>query len=112
MNTEELKEYLLDLFIPGNDIKYSKMSLTKNQTGYELEYGRMYEAPTLNFNTLIRLSEVLGTEDINVDNYSNSGCESCDWGSDYGHKIQITNPTKQLEELEQLASINILHSTR
>lgn len=58
-----------------------------------ITYGQMYESPTLNVKTLLELSKLFGTTDINVDDYSFVGCESCDWGSDYGHDIDIKDFT-------------------
>lgn len=68
----------------------------------EIEYGAMYERPQLDFAKLVRLSEIFGTQKIDVDDYSNYGCESCDYGSDYGHTIQIYEPTKNIQEFKDL----------
>lgn len=46
------------------------------------------------------------------DNHSPSGWDSCDWGSDYGHTIQILNPTKRQNELEALAGRDLLEKRR
>lgn len=70
--------------------------------GFELEYGAMYESPGLSFSHLKKLSELFGTDEVDVDNYGHGGCESCDWGSDYGHTIQIYKPTKNADELKAL----------
>lgn len=67
-----------------------------------ITYGRMYESPVLNFVSLMDLSEIFGTKDIDVDNYANSGCETCDYGSDYGHEISIKNITKNVSEIKSL----------
>lgn len=63
-----------------------------------IKYGEMYEPPVLNFSTLMELSEYFGTQEIDVDKYSVGGCESCDFGSDYGHEITIRNATRNLDE--------------
>jgi hypothetical protein len=74
--------------------------LSRNdKTGLEITYGRMYESPELSFSILKQLSELFGTDEIDVDDYSYSGCESCDYGSDYGHTIQVYNPTKNWPEV-------------
>jgi hypothetical protein len=75
----------------------------KLKKGFELEFGQMYESHAeINFKTLSVLSRIVGTEEIDIDDYANSGCESCDFGSDYGHTIQILNPTLRVVELEEL----------
>lgn len=76
----------------------------KKKEAFEIEWGDMYERPELSFASLKRLSEIFGTEEIDVDQYSNGGCESCDYGSDYGHTIQIYNPTKNVGEFYALVS--------
>lgn len=76
--------------------------LFKPKWGFSFKYGRMYSAPELSFKTLKQLSDHFGTEEIDVDNYSQGGCDTCDYGSDYGHTIQIYNPTKNVEELQEL----------
>lgn len=53
----------------------------------------MYDAPEISFSILKQLSEFFGTDEINVDNFSHGGCETCDWGSEYGHEIRIDNAT-------------------
>lgn len=70
--------------------------------GYYIKYGMMYEAPKLNFGNLVKLSDLLGTMDITVDEYAEGGCETCDYGSDYGHEIYIKNITKNKEEFDKL----------
>lgn len=81
-----------------------KLAVTKINNGYEIEYGQMYEAPDLSFDSLKELSDLFGTTNINVDHYSVSGCETCDFYSDYGHTIQITNITKNRELLDELVN--------
>jgi len=74
--------------------------LSRNdKTGLEITYGKMYESPELSFSILKQLSELFGTNEIDVDDYSYGGCETCDYGSDYGHTIQVYNPTKNWPEV-------------
>jgi len=63
-----------------------------------IEYTREYDAPPLNFETLHKISELFGTKEIHVDTISQSGCETCDYGSSYGHRIIIGNPTKNIPD--------------
>lgn len=65
----------------------------------EITYTRMYEAPELSFKTLKTLSDHFGTEQIDVDSSINStGCPTCDYGSAYGHYIQIYQITRNMPE--------------
>lgn len=93
-------------------IEKPHLEVNKIDGGYELSYGKMYEAPTLNFSALMKLSELFGTENIDVDNYSRGGCETCDWGSDYGHTIQVREITKNADELNKLVGKGDLYEKR
>jgi uncharacterized alpha/beta hydrolase family protein len=42
------------------------------------------------------LSDHFGTDEIDIDGYSQRGCETCDYGSEYGHDVEIMEPTKGL----------------
>lgn len=70
-----------------------------------LKLHRMYESPGLSAEKLMALCDLFGTRKIEVDGYANGGCESCDYGSQYGHEIEVREPTKMVAEfLEWLAS--------
>ncbi len=73
---------------------------------YEVTVGKMYSAPCIvvNLSNLMKLSEMFGTEKIDVDNYANAGCDTCEYGSDYGHTFQIYEPTKRVDELDVWAA--------
>mgnify|MGYP000591318132 CR=1 FL=1 len=72
------------------------------ESKFEITIGKMYESPCkVSFKNLVKLSEIFGTDKIDVDDYANSGCETCDYGSDYGHTIQVINPTKRIDELKE-----------
>ncbi len=92
-----LARFILDILPEGEHVKIAAIA-----GGYEITYGKMYDAPPLNLDTLMRLSDLFGTTSIDVDRYSQGGCDTCDWGSDYGHTIQIYKPTKQLGGMELL----------
>lgn len=55
---------------------------------------RMYDSPGLTFEQLKTLAEFFGTEKINDDDrISESGCESCDYGSEYGFRLTVRPTT-------------------
>jgi len=66
----------------------------------------MYDCPQLQFKTLVKLSELFGSEDIrtDMDYLVQPGCETCDYGSEYGYEVIIGNPTKNMEEYKTFAS--------
>jgi hypothetical protein len=84
------------------------MKIARTKVGFEVEYGKMYESPGLGFAKLVALSKIFGTDEIDVDNYANAGCESCDYGSSYGHTIQINNPTLNVAEMGELVGKDLL----
>lgn len=95
-----LKEEILSVLCVNEDRPYC--IVTKIARGFELQYGQEYSSPNLSFEKLLGLSELFGTKAIDVDDYATQGCETCDFGSDYGHTIQIYEPTKNVEEMMQL----------
>jgi hypothetical protein len=60
---------------------------------FELLYACEYESPELSFKHLENLSKTFGTTNIDVDNYTQSGCDTCDYGSSYGNTIQLRDVT-------------------
>lgn len=92
---KRVREILPDV----GSVERSTVEARKIDGGIEIDYGKMYDAPTLGFEALSALSELFGTKSIDVDNYANGGCETCDYGSRYGHTIQVRNPTKNHELL-------------
>lgn len=71
----------------------------RHETGcYKLDIVRMYEAPGLTFSQLKAIAEFFGTENINDDaRFSRGGCETCDYGSEYGFTLTI-RPDNRTEE--------------
>lgn len=77
-----------------NSIKISL--LTKDELTFEAT--EMYEAPPITFAMLKEFSETFGTDfiDVRKGSTNSSGCETCDYGSSYGHQIIIKDATKNL----------------
>lgn len=99
-----LLKQLVDIFFNKETyLSNPILNIDKIKNGYQITFGAMYNSPgIINLERLILLSDIFGTKEIDVDDYAQSGCESCDYGSSYGHDIQVLNPTKNLEELEKL----------
>lgn len=102
MTQEELRHALAERCIEYEwrraDMAFGLTHKTNSKGPYiEIDISNSYTAPKITLSVLFFLSEVFGTKDIDVDDYAHSGCETCDWGSSYGHTIQIYNATKMLD---------------
>lgn len=82
-----------------------------NKDKYCLKIENEYRPPFLDFKTLVKLSKIFGTEEIDVDHYSEKGCDTCDYGSKYGHEISIFNPTLLLSEIQTM-KINAVYDIK
>lgn len=98
MLENELKEILPN----GERYSHTHLKITKVGNEYTVTYGAMYERPKISLDNLIKLAELFGTTEIEDDAYGYGGCETCDWGSDYGTELIIRNPTKNANELKLL----------
>ena len=80
------------------NIEITKIKSSKLGEGLRIKYTAMYDAPELSFKLLKELSDFFGTLEIDVDSISERGCqtcsETCDYGSCYGHDIEIYRITK------------------
>lgn len=90
---KEIKDKVYGLLGPaGSAFREAEIKVVTNNNFIFIKVGAMYESPepeggVVGF--LIELSEFFGTENINIDNFAHSGCESCDWGSEYGFELII-----------------------
>jgi hypothetical protein len=57
-----------------------------------IEYGDMYNPPELSLDLLVEIKNLFKAKDVKVDTMGWSGCETCDWGSWYGHEINVIEP--------------------
>lgn len=66
-------------------------------TSVDVFVTEMYEAPRLDvgiYGVMRAVSEHFGTNAIDIDDYHVGGCETCDYGSAYGHVLHVKNTTK------------------
>ncbi len=69
-----------------------------------INYFDMYRNPVENtFNFGLKLVDLFGTQAIDFDNNSISGCDTCDWGSEYGTVYNIKKITKNMDNMRKLA---------
>lgn len=88
MTTQDFKNVLTQA-LPDNGDRHVELRVSPRADGFEIRYGTMYKAPPLTIAALKRLSELFNTDNIDVNNYAMGGCDTCDWGSEYGHTIQV-----------------------
>jgi hypothetical protein len=51
---------------------------------------RMYEYVPVNASHLFSLANIFGTQNIEMDQYSSPGCDTCDWGSSFEVTFRVT----------------------
>ena len=65
------------------------VEFTKVEGGYDLKVSQMYEFVPVDFRRLSALSAFFGTREIDVNNWAQKGCDTCDHGSNYAVTFQI-----------------------
>lgn len=58
----------------------------------------MYESPPFNTAVVLAFAKMFDTVNIDEDRFSMGGCETCDYGSQYGYTLTI-KPGKTLDEI-------------
>lgn len=56
---------------------------------------QMYKFVDISFATLKKLSEVFGTDNIDINNWSSRGCDTCDYDSCYAVEFNILDWREQ-----------------
>lgn len=77
-------------------LRVNKISHWKHGEGFEIIISQMYDYVDFSFSTLKKLSELFGTDKIDVNNWSLGGCETCDFGSSYKVEFEIYGATKNI----------------
>jgi len=99
---QSIIDFVFEVFKADFDLyNYESCDLVKIDGGFEIQLRRMYDGdlpgPTLE--RLMRLADFFGTTSIDVDNYAQGGCETCDYGSSYGFDLQVRGATKNIPEV-------------
>jgi len=64
--------------------------VTETEDEFEVKVSQMYEYIfDIKFSTLEALSKIFHTKNFDVDHWAISGCETCDYGSQYTHVFTI-----------------------
>lgn len=101
MNKKKIEKFFEKLIDHESVINRSQITIRdinhRKPNSIEVSVRKMYESPiVVNFALLKKISEFFGTDSIDVDDYSMGGCETCDYGSSYGHDFQIYGATKNI----------------
>ncbi len=83
----EYREYGETVYTEPSEFRFSP-----DARALVVEYESMYDRPKITFDFLESLSEAFKTKHIDLENgHSQSGCETCDYGSSYGVVITLKN---------------------
>ena len=83
-NKAELENKIREIF------EADKVVTRKTSDGQQIiiELSAMYQAPGRSLSQLLKLAEVLGTDEIEeYDSIAVPGCDTCDFGSRYGVEL-------------------------
>lgn len=91
---EAIEAQLLKLFKDDDGYFYGNgLTVTQEVNTPErivVKVSNMYESPPFNSAVIFGLCEFFDTKHINdIDRWNNSGCETCDWGSSYGYRLEV-----------------------
>lgn len=88
------------------------IEVLKTLGGCDIVFGKMYDPPSINLHHLNAIGLLFGTDDVTVNGYELAGCETCDFGSDYGHTINVRQVTNHADALRDLAKRRTIYSTK
>lgn len=90
---QEIKDKVYELLDPATScFREAEVTVKQNNTYISIKIGAMYSAPKpaggiVGF--FMELSEFFGTKKIDMGSFEHSGCETCDYGSEYGFELII-----------------------
>jgi hypothetical protein len=70
------------------DFEFNVNVISQNEV--ELTVSQMYKFVDASLENLIALAELFETKNINMNNWSSNGCDTCDYGSCYSITFTIT----------------------
>jgi hypothetical protein len=91
LDLEKLQKDVEALFVNVKvfDFRDVKVEVREFNDEIHVEVSQMYEHLPLTFDTLMKLSELFGTKEFTVNQWSYGGCETCDYGSKFTHAFTI-----------------------
>lgn len=100
---KEIEKKVWDIWHEFEDNHWGELPSTVDVSVYkdrvDITLAAMYSAPSLSYYHLKALADYFETENINDDDrFSETGCETCDYGSSYGFTLTI-RPSKNNKEI-------------
>lgn len=86
---EKLAALWPEAYTGKHSLRDFTIDIKKHHDHVRVRVSQMYEYVDCSFKVLMGLSKIFGTESIDIDDYSTSGCETCDYGSSYEKTFKI-----------------------
>lgn len=94
----EIKTFMESLYEEQQDINW-RTSYFDNYKDYpdkiEFTFRNEYDKLDMNTEILFKMIQFFNTDQIDFDDNDSGGCETCDWGSRYGHDFTIWKGNKK-----------------
>lgn len=81
---KEIRKFIEDVFDSECDSVYI------TDTSVRIEISKMYDYIDCSFSKLCEMSEFFDTKNIDIDEWSSRGCDTCDFGSSYTKIFDIS----------------------
>lgn len=99
---EEIKKKVNEIF----EFAYydAEIEITINKSYVDLRISQEYTKPTLAFKQLNALAKFFDTLNVETESeFSNGGCDTCDYGSSYGFVLRIRegDPYNNVETVDE-----------
>lgn len=103
IDLEKLQNDVEAVFTAEKSYDWQDVQVEAREYGDEvhIEVSKMYEHLPLTFDTLMKLSELFGTRDYSVNQWSHGGCETCDYGSKYAHEFTVKSSALKAAQASQ-----------
>jgi hypothetical protein len=99
---EEIEQKVREIWQTGRN-SWDKLNININQGRdcYFIQISKMYESPGVTFKQLNELAKFFDTLNVETESeFSHGGCETCDYGSQYGFILKISEGDKFKELIE------------
>jgi hypothetical protein len=86
---EKLQEQVRAVFNTGKEYQWEDFECEAIQSGDQITVtvSKMYDHLPLTFIMLRQLSEIFGTMEFDVNEWSHGGCGTCEYGSRFAHEF-------------------------
>jgi hypothetical protein len=103
LDLEKLTKDVEALFVDVREFDFRDVQVEAREYNDEIhvEVSQMYEHLPLTFDTLMKLSELFGTKEFTVNQWSHGGCETCDYGSKFAHEFTVKSSAVKAAQASQ-----------